>query len=722
MNISSPVSRVWIFLFRMAIKLHRMFPKKRTQSFGFKNANVQSIVEKIFVINLERQPVRLKEMEKELRNILDYSGNELWLHTERYAAIDAKSFLHECPKDADIDPFYTLAEQLFVEPQPLSMPTQIDLNAPIRMSQPEIAVARSHIDLWRKIVSSNHNYTLILEDDVWFRPGFAGKMDQAWTEIKDFDDSDKKFDILYLSYKEVKNGAPKSVISKNIFSPERGLWFLSGYIISREGAKKLLELLPCKGPIDLWLNHQFKYLNILAISQPIISQRRDVYSTNSYSILPSLTKIGAITSEGAALFHIRPTELPVFAFGTEDSGLSSLSMGLSMLGYRCCSDLQNLPNCENELLLNGKKERVFDAYVNIKSLLVEIGTLRKLYPHAKYIFTTSVKNNNCEDYFKIIKALNGLNFAVLNLEEQNKWKVICEHLRCSPPAASFPRLADLGQRQVIRENDKTNIENVIKIPKRDKSPWIVNSNKFWHGIQIDSKSYKMTTLSTTISLKDTLGFLNTNHWFIRNDTFTGNLGLFRPENIEFRSGEETLLTVKKESMGVREYSASSITSRKLYLFGRFEAEFKVSKTPGVVTGFFLHRDSPRQEIDIEITGKRTDRLLVNVFYNPGDDGAKFDYGYRGSPSFINLGFDASETYHIYAIEWDPTEIRWFVDNHIVHRRVNWNPTPIPHLPMALNLNIWPSSSKELAGRLKQQFIPSKTLVKYISIESNFYDI
>jgi len=50
-----------------------------------------------------------------------------------------------------------------------------------------------------------------------------------------------------------------------------------------------------------------------------------------------------------------------------------------------------------------------------------------------------------------------------------------------------------------------------------------------------------------------------------------------------------------------------------------------------VTGFSLHRDSPRQEIDVEIAGNRPDQLLVNVFYNLGPDGAKFDYGYRGRP-------------------------------------------------------------------------------------------
>jgi hypothetical protein len=93
-----------------------------------------------------------------------------------------------------------------------------------------------------------------------------------------------------------------------------------------------------RGPVDLWINHQFEVLDVRATKRPLISQRRDARSTNSYSILPTLTTIGAITSEGASLFNIRPTEQPVFTFGPEGSGHSSLAMALSMLGYRCCSD------------------------------------------------------------------------------------------------------------------------------------------------------------------------------------------------------------------------------------------------------------------------------------------------------------------------------------------------------------------------------------------------
>jgi beta-glucanase (GH16 family) len=154
-----------------------------------------------------------------------------------------------------------------------------------------------------------------------------------------------------------------------------------------------------------------------------------------------------------------------------------------------------------------------------------------------------------------------------------------------------------------------------------------------------------------------------------------------------------------------------------FLYGRFEVSLRAAKIPGIVTGFFLHRDSPRQEIDIEFVGNRPDHMLINVFYNPGDEGAKFDYGYRGTPNFIPLGFDASEEFHDYMIEWGPDEIKWFVDGVMVYRRGIWGPTPIPHLPMTLHANMWPTRSKELAGRLHTRSLPGITYVRKICIDA-----
>jgi len=718
MNGASPWNATSKSLFRIAMKCRRLLPKKTSQAFGALSTKVRSRIERIYVINLNRQPTRWAEMEQELRHVLDCSGVELWNLTERYAAIDANHFLQEPLKNSDIDPIYTLGEQLFVEPQPLALPTQLELDSPIQMSQPEVAVACSHIGIWRQVAASNHKYVLVLEDDVWFRSIFASHLDQAWGEIERECDMKRDFDILYLSYQEVKHGAPKTFLSSNVFRPARGLWHLSGYVISREGAEKLLRLLPCRGPVDLWLNHKFDVLDVRATRLSIISQRRDFNSTNSYSILPSLTKIGAITSEGASLFHVRPIERPVFAFGPGGSGLSSLAMALSMLGYRCCSDLQEIPRPELDMLLVGVGDRIFDAYVNIRALTGKARTLREHFPEAKFIVTTRKMGVTDDNDLRILDDLNGADIAILHLEASNKWQVICEHLRCAPPACSFPELPDLGQRQLLCRSVGADTAPSCEIPKRDKSPWVVEPRQGWQGIHSVPKEDRSANVTSPVRILDALNFLDTRLWFSRDDTFTDNLALFRPSNIEFPSGLGAALSIRRELLGVREYSAASLTSRSLYLFGRFEAIIKASSVPGVVTGFFLHRDSPRQEIDIEIVGNRTDRLLVNVFYNPGGEGAKFGYGYRGAASYIDLGFDASESDHLFAIEWGPCEIRWFVDNRLVHRRVDWDPTPIPHLPMALHVNVWPSRSKELAGRLSNRRLPTTTFIKSIALEAN----
>ena len=177
------------------------------------------------------------------------------------------------------------------------------------------------------------------------------------------------------------------------------------------------------------------------------------------------------------------------------------------------------------------------------------------------------------------------------------------------------------------------------------------------------------------------------------------------------------LAVQRESLDVRDFSAASISSRDSFLYGRFEATLQATNVSGIVTGFFLYRASPRQEIDIEIAGNRPTCLLINVFYNPGSEGAKFDYGYRGTPVAISLGFDASTAVHRYTIEWDPCEIRWLVDGNLVHRRGIWNPTPIPDLPMTLHANTWPSRSKEFAGRLAVGRLPGSAIIRDITVDA-----
>ena len=117
-------------------------PRQQCHAFVPPLGAQQSGIGPIFVINLERQPNRWTDVLRELACILDAAGKPLSERAIRYSACDAQTDVQQLPDGGDIDPFYTLGDQLFVEPQPHAIPDIFDLTRPIRMSRAEIAIAR----------------------------------------------------------------------------------------------------------------------------------------------------------------------------------------------------------------------------------------------------------------------------------------------------------------------------------------------------------------------------------------------------------------------------------------------------------------------------------------------------------------------------------------------------------------------------------------------------
>ncbi len=198
------------------------------------------------------------------------------------------------------------------------------------------------------------------------------------------------------------------------------------------------------------------------------------------------------------------------------------------------------------------------------------------------------------------------------------------------------------------------------------------------------------------------------------ETFPGNRSPFLPGGVTF--GDEGTRLILSESAAIGpQYQSGAFASKGEFRFGRFEVELVAARGGGVVTGFFLHRGSPRQEIDIELLGDDPQTMLVNVYFNSGEDGSVADFGYRGSPSRISLGFDCTERFHHYCIEWTPHRITWAVDGMVVHSRASWDPTPIPHLPMQVHGNVWAPRSETFAGRLDQSCLPSTATFRNLHI-------
>ena len=642
-------------------------------------------IQRIYVINLDRESGRWRQMSRELGSLRDRSGRPLAAISRRFSAVDARS--HKgLPSKELIQTHYSLADQLFVQPSP-RLDGSMDAQArAIEMTPQEIAVALSHIEVWKLIAESDRPYTLVLEDDVYFRRGFARIFDNAWSELMQWCGQNTVVDMVYLSYKEAEGVVPRSPFSTLLFRPVPGLWQLSGYVLSRRGARKLLDLLPVRGPVDLWLNHQFRELDVFATHRSIIEQRPDLPSTNSYSVLPILSQVGVITREKPLLAKSVAMSGPVFAFGKIGSGLAGLSTALSMLGYRCCSDITALPDSEHADLFGKKRGRVFDAYVNIGTLkspaLIE---LAKLYGHARFIMTAdneghlsesiggpldearkvgTIPTNKNRPTGALVQFSEHIprNVLVLPAQHRDKWELLCDFLGCDYPVHPYPELEDQVQRVLFagtRESDSDQRPRARRLTS-DSSPWIV-PRKDWRGLPLAETDEAVTRSSGSSGLSTRFRDLDSELWVLRDDTFPSNLALFKPSNFAIGADNTAQLTLRKERTSVRQFTAASIASRRRYLYGRFIAEVRPSNVPGLITGVFLHRNAPRQEIDLEFLGKDTTQLLVNVYYNPGGEGTKLEYGYRGTPALIELGFDATSDFHRYEIEWCSDSICWRVD-------------------------------------------------------------
>ncbi len=711
--------------YRAALVARRV-RRQQVRSFGRGSGGV----ERIYVINLDRQDRRWRDLQRELRRVRDHTGGQVLHLTRRVAAVDSRYTLE--PDPALVRASYTLADQMFVDPQILPSGGSRPANIAIEMSREEIAVASSHVKTWELIASGDHEYCLVLEDDVYFCGGFADLFDEAWSAISSTDDP-VALDLLYVSFEESRGGAEWTLAPRPLRRPVRGLWQLSGYVLSKRGASKLLEMLPVRGPVDLWLNFAFADLDVFALCRPTIKQRLDLPSSNFYSALPVLSKVGLITDDKAPTVERPEVEGPIFGLGEAGTGVTALATALSMLGLRCCSDVTCLPEVERRAVFEKTGTRVFDAYVNVGS--VDVGhlcQLARLHPAARFVVTSDrddiSRDLGWHDRLAPVRgyqdqsigqggrrAIDGESTRLLILPSghRDRWRLLTEFLGCEYPSHRYPSGPDSEQRPVLLAGAQSPAVDA-PTPRRgrwDHLPWIVVADD-WCGVPL-----KRLPQLDAEPVSDRFTTPVPGGWVLRDDTFPGNLALFRPSNfapVGFGAG---CLTLKDERTAVREYTSAALSSARHYQYGRFGAELKPAKVAGLVTGMFLHRNSPRQEIDIEFPGNDTTKLLINVYFNPGEEGTRLEYGYRGTPEVIDLGFDAADDYHHYEIRWTPESVGWWVDGCLVRERDHWCPTPIPHLPMQFHINLWHTRSAALAGKLRRRHLPAHAFFRQVDVRA-----
>lgn len=703
MNLSDASGALRGLTFRFVRAVLGLFPYGRISAFGTGGGKIGAIV----VVNLDRQPQRWRRVRRELGRFRTSDGALLLSITRRMTAVDARDG-RAVAATADVDATYRVGDQLHVQPD-ARLSACFGADEPVRMTRQEVAVARSHVEVWKSIVTGSEDHVLVLEDDVWFRRGAAAMINRGWNAALKRCSDEGGPRLLYLSYADAGGTAERIDLGDGLFRPLRGLWFLSGYVLSRDGAASLLRAMPVIGPVDLWMNYRFEALGALALSLPAILQRQDAGSDNSYSILPYLARAGTIDAGSGPVPSDR-TRVGTVLVWTAGGQQESLAMALSMLGLRVRAfdgdedaiQAQELPS------LFGTFDAIVDPPLTPSALSAAIASRE-----AKFLIEEAILPSASK--LRFLPSARTLVFPK-GAPDSERWRSLCAFLGLDEPVQAFPIGAARGLR--IFRDDRQDAARLAIAPlfrrnayQLDDSPWVLPARSDWRP----STPTAAPASFAERRLAHAMMTMTTSSFRALAETFPGNLASFEKENL-LHDVDGVRLIISKAGAAGRPYRSGAFVSARAFAHGHFEAEIKAAFGKGLITGFFLHRDTPRQEIDVELAGVDPTRMLVNVYFNPGDDGAQMAFGYRGSPCHIDLGFDATLDFHCYAIDWHPGYIAWSVDGRVVHERVGWDPTPLPHLPMHLHANLWAPRSEELAGKVDDDALPAMAVFRNVSVK------
>lgn len=213
------------------------------------------------------------------------------------------------------------------------------------------------------------------------------------------------------------------------------------------------------------------------------------------------------------------------------------------------------------------------------------------------------------------------------------------------------------------------------------------------------------------------------------------LQYYTEDNISFEKGK-LVIEARKENKNGMGYTSSRIRTVKddgtdlfTTTFGRIEAKIKLPKGDGIWPAFWMLPATDKYgvwassgEIDIlEAKGRLPNRTYGNLHFGQPWPGNK----YTGDMYKFQEG-DFSEDFHIYALEWEPGVLRWYVDENKFYETSNWfgmaldadEPYPYPapfDAPFYILLNLAVGGTFDDYRSPADYEVPAKMYVDYVRV-------
>ncbi len=158
------------------------------------------------------------------------------------------------------------------------------------------------------------------------------------------------------------------------------------------------------------------------------------------------------------------------------------------------------------------------------------------------------------------------------------------------------------------------------------------------------------------------------------------------------------------------YCAAEIYSNIAVKYGRIEMRMRAAKGSGTLSTFFTYKDGSEkpevtwEEIDIEIFGKHDARTWQsNVLTGLPRTGDEAEHAPGGS---------FADGFHVFALEWTPDSVAWFLDGKEVRRIVGGKTTELVS-PQTLRFNLWPTNIVSWAGPFDERLLPIYQYVDWV---------
>jgi beta-glucanase (GH16 family) len=174
------------------------------------------------------------------------------------------------------------------------------------------------------------------------------------------------------------------------------------------------------------------------------------------------------------------------------------------------------------------------------------------------------------------------------------------------------------------------------------------------------------------SMADLNAFWNISTWGNENRTHSA-------QNVSIENG---ILSLKLSGSqpGQKPVCAEITSKRSNFKYGSYRASIKTSKTAGGVVGWFVYRDSPLNEVDVEMLTKDNSDLHFTLHHIQ----TSVDY------KLVKLAFDPSAAFHEYRFDWHPDKVEYFVDGKPTATLTK----QVPDMEATIMLNHW---SGNIAG-------------------------